>query len=357
MTPRRNPRSRLFLILLAALVGFFAAGAPGAEAGNRYYWWWFRKPATTTTSTTWRQATTTTTAAPTTTTAPPTTAAPTTTTTVRPTTTTTLATTTTTAPQPSGVTCTCSTSSSYNVTSPQSITLTDASRGRTLTVYYQRPNATGRFPLVIVGHGLGGNGSQAMTNTRWLAQRGYVVVAPTFPEASQGSTSGLNKQPGDVSFVLTSMLASNSPVAANIDPERLGYFGTSFGGMTGTLFWNSAYDDPRFDAYGLRMGAPTSQSSAWIYNLGKPVLMVHGDQDTVVRYSEGHAFYDKVVGRKAFITLKGVGHDMTGSPGVLSQDASLAWFDQYLKGDANGSARIRQAVAANSSFAVLEEAG
>ena len=49
------------------------------------------------------------------------------------------------------------------------------------------PPAEGRFPLIVVAHGLGGSHSMWSTLGEFLASHGYVVAAPTF--ISDGSPS------------------------------------------------------------------------------------------------------------------------------------------------------------------------
>lgn len=46
-----------------------------------------------------------------------------------------------------------------------------------------------------------------------------------------------------------------------------------------------------------------------IANVSSPLLVIHGDQDTVIDQSHGKALYEKHLGEKTFHSAKGVGHN------------------------------------------------
>ena len=74
----------------------------------------------------------------------------------------------------------------------------------------------GPFPLVVLGHGLGGNVEYLTPLAERWASAGYVVALPRFP-LTRGATPGgidgadVQNQPGDVSFVIDEVLASARP--------------------------------------------------------------------------------------------------------------------------------------------------
>ena len=80
------------------------------------------------------------------------------------------------------------------------------------TVVSYQAKAKRPLPLVVFATGYGGTAlNYAAVYDAWV-RAGYVVAAPTFPLSSEdapgGSSAGdLSNQPGDVSFVLTQVLA------------------------------------------------------------------------------------------------------------------------------------------------------
>ena len=88
----------------------------------------------------------------------------------------------------------------------------ESPRPRPLVTIVRYPQARGRFPLIVFGHGF------AVTPTIYApllhawAQAGYVVAAPIFPLGNGNAPGGPNEsdlvnQPRDVSFVITRLLA------------------------------------------------------------------------------------------------------------------------------------------------------
>jgi dienelactone hydrolase len=175
---------------------------------------------------------------------------------------------------------------------------------------------------------------------RFLTEAGYVVAAPSFPTGFQ-----FPNMARDVSAVITDLLARTSgPVAGLVDGERVGYIGTSMGGMIGLSLYQSALRDPRIDAVVVKAGSAPSGTYAWAG--GPPLLMLHGDADVTVTYASGQAAFVQAARPKAWIRLAGVGHDLNvGSSRILS-DAPLGFFARYLRGQAGGLDTVRAAVAA-----------
>ncbi len=142
--------------------------------------------------------------------------------------------------------------------------LTDAHRARTIPVALWYPTATaettlpysraqtgqaapgaplapGRWPLVIVSHGSGGNRFNQSTLGEALARKGFIVAAlehpgnRTFDDGASGTARNLLHRPQDVRFVLDALLGENSPIAAAIDGGRIAVIGHSVGGFTATV--------------------------------------------------------------------------------------------------------------------------
>jgi fermentation-respiration switch protein FrsA (DUF1100 family) len=45
-----------------------------------------------------------------------------------------------------------------------------------------------------------------------------------------------------------------------------------------------------------------------------PVLLMHGDADTVIPYEHGRALYERIGGPKQFFTIRGADHNDVGAP-------------------------------------------
>ena len=102
---------------------------------------------------------------------------------------------------------------------------------------------SGTFPLVVFSHGYGGERRQSTFFYTHLASHGYVVAAMdhvgnTTVDMLSGQSAGdaelinrfMESRPVDASFVIDQMLAGASDL--NIDEDRIGMSGHSFGGWT-----------------------------------------------------------------------------------------------------------------------------
>jgi len=99
----------------------------------------------------------------------------------------------------------------------------------------------GPFPLIVFGHGYGGSPGAYESLLRSWAAAGYVVAAPRFPLTNGAAAGGIDAgdfqhQPGDMSFVITSMLEASKkdagPLSGLVSPHGIGVAGHSLGGIT-----------------------------------------------------------------------------------------------------------------------------
>ncbi|MBR0827021.1 dienelactone hydrolase family protein [Bradyrhizobium manausense] len=111
----------------------------------------------------------------------------------------------------------------------------------TLPAVRDCPVAGSKLPLIVVSHGFGGNNLGHHDTAEALADAGFVVAALNHPgdttaanSANTLSPTALGERPADVKRLIDFMLGA-SPVAASIDPERVGFFGFSRGGYTGIV--------------------------------------------------------------------------------------------------------------------------
>ncbi|MEM6986697.1 MAG: alpha/beta fold hydrolase [Pseudomonadota bacterium] len=96
--------------------------------------------------------------------------------------------------------------------------------------------ARGRFPLVLVSHGMYGNTRNQAWLARGLAQRGYLVAAINHPGSTTydrrpSESRRLWERPRDLSRLLDHLLADDL-WRARVDPERVAAAGHSLGGLT-----------------------------------------------------------------------------------------------------------------------------
>ena len=165
---------------------------------------------------------------------------------------------------------------------------------RTLAVTVWDPEeAAGPRPLVVYAHGYTGSRYEMVYLLEHLASHGYVVAALDFP-LTNGEAPGeptardLASQPGDVSFLIDSLLAGGAKdhsFADRIDPERIALVGLSYGGLTTTLSsFHPTERDPRLVA-AVSVAGPSQMFAPRFFAGGGPsFLMVAGTEDTLVPY-------------------------------------------------------------------------
>jgi hypothetical protein len=193
------------------------------------------------------------------------------------------------------------------------------SRGRTLstsrplTTQVWAPVASGRWPLVVFGHGYQvGPGPYSALLRAWAAD-GYVVAAPEFPLSDQ-AVAGANldendiaNEPGDLRFVLDSLVAPASPLAGRIDRARVALAGHSDGAEAAVAEAVSPVPpgQPAVHAV-IAMSVNPLPGIPQLAN--PPLLVTQGDADEINPFAEGHQTYAGARSPKYFLTLLGGGH-------------------------------------------------
>jgi fermentation-respiration switch protein FrsA (DUF1100 family) len=230
-------------------------------------------------------------------------------------------------------------------------TINVRSRGNTLrttVAYPATSNGENATPicrqsrLIVAGHGSGGDGESAARLHSFLVEAGYVVAGPTFSQSGGYDFSGYAT---DVSRTITKVRrVSNrgSGVLANRLTGKVGYIGTSMGAIVGMSLVDRAGRDKRINAVVAKAGAFYGRD--FHGRGGPPLLMIHGDRDTTVDYSDGKSSYRAAKRPKGFITLRGVDHGLnTGGDQILSK-APLTFCRRYLGGKKRGLNRLARAV-------------
>jgi dienelactone hydrolase len=217
---------------------------------------------------------------------------------------------------------------------------------RTLPTTVAVPDGPGPFPLILFSHGFGSSGQDYADLLRAFASAGYVVAAPDFPVTSEGVPGGAERgvdapdaQPADVRFVIDKLLAD--PLAARIDPRRIGAAGHSMGaGITMGVAFNTCCRDERIGA-GVLMAVdpPTLYQGDYFVPPATPVLVIHGDRDESLPYAGGRRAYETADAPKFFLTVLGGDHGSAASEAVMP--ATIDFFDTYLKGRPDGLMRLK----------------
>lgn len=113
--------------------------------------------------------------------------------------------------------------------------------------------ASGRFPLVVLSHGMYGNAMNQSWLASRLAQQGYVVAAVSHHGTSTWARDAddarqLWERPRDVSRVIDHLLSS-SDLSSSIDADRIFMAGHSLGGFTAIALAGGRYDGDSFNDF------------------------------------------------------------------------------------------------------------
>jgi dienelactone hydrolase len=221
------------------------------------------------------------------------------------------------------------------------------SRALSTLIIYPERNAHDhhRYPLIEFSPGFTAVGPAYAPVLRKWAAEGYVIAVPTFPLSSAVSPGGPNifdyvNQPGDVSFLISQMLAQNkdpsSPLFHNIDTKDIGVAGHSLGAITTLgVAYNSCCQDPRIDAAvpisGIELPFP---GGSYFTGPAVPLLLIHGTADGTVPYGASVGAYAQADAPKFFLTLTGAPHvPFFGPWAPVIDNTVIAFFNAYLGHD------------------------
>src|SRR5262245_33154582 len=243
---------------------------------------------------------------------------------------------------------------------------TPAQPSRTLvtTIYYPAsgaptsatpapPPATGAFPLIVFAHGYAIDAAAYAPLLHDLAVGGYVVAAPDFPGTSTAYPGGANRadtlqQPADLSFVITSMLATSVAPGLlhdTIDPNEVGDSGQSDGGVTAAASaFNTCCIDPRIKAATILTGGAFGFDGQWFPPGTPPVMFVHAVDDEINPYGASTSMFAQAQSPKYLLTVEDGSHlevyvDPPWEPEIAQ--AMIAFYDLHLKHDLSAEARLQ----------------
>jgi predicted alpha/beta-fold hydrolase len=184
--------------------------------------------------------------------------------------------------------------------------------------------APGRHPLLVYSHGFAANKLSGAYLATYMARQGYLVVAADYPLTRFLAPGGANfsdvvNQPGDISFLLDTLLAwdgdPDSPFFERVDAERIAAMGISLGGLTGTLAaYHPQWRDDRLQLV-ISIAGPSSMLNSAFFNASQvPMLMVATPGDAVVDYQTNAAPLLEKAPNVTLVTLENGSH--TGFSGL-----------------------------------------
>lgn len=223
---------------------------------------------------------------------------------------------------------------------------------------FDAPPATGSgpFPLIVFSHGLGAVPALYGDLMASWASAGYVVAAPAFPLSKQDAPGGpdagdVSNQPGDVAAVITEAIrlsgtAEGRALAGMVDGENVGVSGHSNGGITTAgIIGQSCCSDDRVDAAIIVAG--TSQlfpGGNFDWSRTPPLLVVHGENDTLIPLDEGKRLFNNARTPKGLFTVLGGDHTSfvlrDSKAFSITAKATLDFWNGYLKADSAAIAAL-----------------
>jgi dienelactone hydrolase len=219
---------------------------------------------------------------------------------------------------------------------------------------YPADRTAGPFPLVIFGHGFAVTPRiYARLLIAW-ARAGYVVAAPVFPLENQDAPGGpderdLINQPGDMSFLMTALTGSQSPVRRLVDPDEIAVAGQSDGGETAlAVSYDRAFRDPRVKATVVLSGAQIPGVNQLVFpSGGPPLLATQGTDDPINPPSLTNAFFALAHPPKFLLELDGASHlppYTDGQPDLgIVERTTIAFLNRYLRDHRDGLAQMARA--------------
>jgi len=281
--------------------------------------------------------------------------------------------------------------------------LTDPARQRDIEVAVTYPGGAGKFPVILYSHGDGGNGGDARPLARFWATRGYVVIAPSHrdapPAKNLADPKAWETRARDLAFLIDALPEVEQRVpalAGKLDGAKLGVGGHSYGAYTAGLLAGASvtppkgprtaaakpmsFADPRPKAF-LLLSPPGAGVRGWTAeswsNVDRPLLLVTGSRDATSKGQEPSwrmdAFRLSPSGDKFCLFLRGASHLSfagryaepgatlsgrgKGAPSAEEEVAifkdvkavSVAFFDDYLRGDAAARAFLESGGLAQES--------
>lgn len=221
-----------------------------------------------------------------------------------------------------------------------------ARRPRTLVTYVRYPRSGTRpFPLIVFGHGFAVlPGLYAKLLDAWT-RAGYVVASPVFPVENAHAPGGpdesdLSNQPGDMSFVISRLLAATAdaggPLHGLIDPARVAVAGQSDGAETAfAVAYERHFLDRRVRAAVILSGTELAPDALAPGSASPALLAVQGTADRINPPQSTDALFGAVARPKFLLRLLGAGHlppySSNAAQLAVVERVTIAFLDHYLQ--------------------------
>ena len=232
--------------------------------------------------------------------------------------------------------------------------------------------AGGPFPLLMFAPGFQQCSDTYEHLLQSWASAGYVVASVDFPRTdcvvgSAAYEPDLVNQPGDVSYVLSRLLALSAQphgfLSGRLNPREVAATGQSDGGDTvAALAGNTCCRDHRLKAVAVLSGAEwPPMPGTYFAGQAPPTLFVQGSADTInPPWTSVQLYRADRASPRYYLDLYGADHMIpyTGDNPVerLVARVTLAFFDRYVLGRAGALATTAQA-ASRSGIAALDSGG
>lgn len=173
-------------------------------------------------------------------------------------------------------------------------------------------------PLLVYSHGFMSFHTEGTYLVRFLASHGYTVVAVNYPLTNffapgKPLVSDVVNQPGDVSFLITTLLQRNADtndvLHNTIDAKKIAVAGVSLGGMTSTLVtFHRKVRDPRITA-AISIAGPANMFTADFFtSTNTPFMMIAGDGDAIIPFDKNAAPISQKDPGSILVNLKNASH-------------------------------------------------
>jgi uncharacterized protein len=202
----------------------------------------------------------------------------------------------------------------------------DSSGGERVIVWHIPPR--GEKPVVLYFHGNGGSLRWRVDRFRALAADGTGLVALSY--RGYGGSTGRPTETG----IIDDALAAYAFAAARYPPSRIALWGESLGSgvavavaaekPVGRIVLESPFTSIADVAAQIYWFFPVRllikdpfRSDLRVGKVTAPVLILHGESDTVVPIGFGEKLYALIASPKRFVRFPGAGHNELGDHGAL----------------------------------------
>jgi dienelactone hydrolase len=233
----------------------------------------------------------------------------------------------------------------------------DKARDRTFPceIWHPKPAETGTYPLILFSHSSGGGRRQSTFLCDHLSSHGYVVaaldhsevVAPelarkegeTVEEKAARQQAWIANRVPDIRFLLDCMLQE-----ANVDPQRIGIVGHSFGGWTALATPDFEH---RISAVVALAPAGSSQPKPGIlkadlsFNWGRdvPTLYLVAENDISLPLAGMYELFDRTPATKRMVILRRADHlhfmdnveQLHETIRAMSFPGELSWIQEEMR--------------------------